>query len=44
VIALIRNYHLEGKDFSDEELEEAAVRGVLRSLDPHSTFFSAKKE
>jgi len=43
VIALIRTFHLEGNDFTQEELEEAAVRGVLRSLDPHSTYFSAKE-
>jgi C-terminal peptidase prc len=44
VIDLIKNYHLEGDQFTAEELEEAAVRGVLRSLDPHSTYFSAKEK
>ena len=39
----IQQYHLNGDKVKEEELLEAAARAILRSMDPHSTFFSAKQ-
>jgi len=40
---LIDQYHVTGDRFTEEELLEAAARGMLRRMDPHSTFFTAKQ-
>lgn len=39
-IDVVRQYHLEGDKVTREELVEAAIDGMLRSLDPHSAYFS----
>lgn len=42
VIAMVENFHLEGDRAPREELLDAAVDGLLRSLDEHSSFMSAE--
>jgi C-terminal peptidase prc len=39
----IRTQHMEGDKYSDEELIAAAADGMLRRLDPHSTYFSSEE-
>ncbi len=39
----IAEYYLKAPDLDDVELLEAAAKGVLEALDPHSVFFSAKE-
>lgn len=39
----IRSQHMEGEKYTDEELLNAAADGMLRLLDPHSTYFSGKE-
>ena len=41
IIAQVHEKHQEGDKFTDEELVEYAARGMLESLDPHSTFLTA---
>ncbi|HVS20030.1 MAG TPA: S41 family peptidase, partial [Planctomycetota bacterium] len=41
VLAMVENFHLEGDGVKREQLLEAAVDGLLRSLDEHSSFMSA---
>lgn len=36
----VRSQHMEGEKYTDEELLNAAADGMLRLLDPHSTYFS----
>ncbi|MFK5955817.1 MAG: S41 family peptidase [Planctomycetota bacterium] len=43
VLLRIRNQHMEGEKYTDEELIDAAAGGMLRLLDPHSTFFSGEE-
>jgi len=43
VLLRIRNQHMEGEKYTDEELLDAAAGGMLRLLDPHSTFFSGEE-
>ncbi|MDP6962955.1 MAG: S41 family peptidase [Planctomycetota bacterium] len=38
-----QNQHMEGENFSRQELIGAAADGLLRKLDPHSTFFSGEE-
>ncbi|MCP3920320.1 MAG: S41 family peptidase [bacterium] len=40
LIHLIQTIHLEGSDVTREELVEAALSGMLNSLDRHSAYFS----
>jgi len=39
----IEQYHLLADRRTREELLEAAARGMLRAMDPHSTYFTAKQ-
>ncbi len=39
----VRTQHMEGEKFTDEELIAAAADGLLRRLDPHSTYFSSEE-
>lgn len=39
----IRSQHMEGEKYTDDELLNAAADGMLRLLDPHSTYFSGKE-
>ena len=39
----LRHYHLFGTIRPEEEWLEAAARGMLRSMDPHSTYFTSKQ-
>ena len=43
VLLRIRSQHMEGEKYTDEELLDAAAGGMLRLLDPHSTFFSGQE-
>jgi carboxyl-terminal processing protease len=36
---MITNYHLEGNRVSEDELTEAALNGMLRHMDEHSSYF-----
>jgi C-terminal peptidase prc len=38
-----QNQHMEGGNFTRQELIGAAADGMLRKLDPHSTFFSSEE-
>ena len=40
ILLRIRSQHMEGEKYTDEELLNAAADGMLRLLDPHSTYFS----
>lgn len=42
LIDLVVSYHLEGDKFKRDELLEAAMQGVLHSLDEHSSYMSPK--
>lgn len=42
LIDLVERYHLEGDKFKRDELLEAAMQGVLQSLDEHSAYMSPK--
>jgi C-terminal peptidase prc len=48
VLDLALSRHIKGKDFEApamrEELLEAAARGLLERLDPHSTFFTSEQQ
>ncbi|MBK8100093.1 MAG: PDZ domain-containing protein [Planctomycetes bacterium] len=37
----IRAQHIQGAQFTDQELIEFAAKGLLQGLDPHSTFFTS---
>ena len=39
----IQTQHMEGDKFTNEELLAAAADGMLRRLDPHSTYFSSEE-
>ncbi len=39
----IRIQHIRGSDISNEEMVEYAAKGMLRGLDPHSTFFTSQE-
>lgn len=43
ILRNIKQYHHTGDRISEEELLEAAARNMLRRMDPHSTYFSAKQ-
>ena len=43
IIKQVRDKHQDGNRFTDDELIEYAARGLLESLDPHSTFLTAKQ-
>jgi carboxyl-terminal processing protease len=43
VLQRIKMQHMEGRRFSEEELAGAAADGMLRRLDPHSTFFTGEE-
>ena len=43
VIDVVRELHQEGDRFDREELLHAAARGVLESIDPHSTFLEPEE-
>lgn len=43
VIELVQQAHLEGDHATRDQLIEAALRGMLRSLDQHSSFFSSEE-
>lgn len=40
VLAMVENYHLEGERVERADLLEAAMDGLLRSLDEHSSFMA----
>jgi carboxyl-terminal processing protease len=40
VMEMILQAHVEGDKVTDEELLDAALDGMLRSMDPHSNYFS----
>ncbi|MCB1005019.1 MAG: hypothetical protein KDB35_12625 [Acidimicrobiales bacterium] len=40
VMEMIMQAHVEGDKVSEEELLDAALDGMLRSMDPHSNYFS----
>ncbi len=42
MIGVIQNYHLDGNQATRESLLEAALQGMLGSLDRHSSFFTSK--
>ena len=42
LIDFVQSYHLEGSLVSREELLQAAMNGMLQSLDRHSTYFDPK--
>ncbi|MFK7743278.1 MAG: S41 family peptidase [Planctomycetota bacterium] len=35
--------HVRGSDITDEEMVEFAAKGMLKGLDPHSTFFTSQE-
>mgnify|MGYP002639238043 CR=1 FL=1 len=39
----VKTQHMEGDKFTEEELLAAAADGMLRRLDPHSTYFSSEE-
>ncbi|MGK0303818.1 MAG: hypothetical protein ACI89X_004718, partial [Planctomycetota bacterium] len=39
----IRVQHIRGGDITNEEMVEYAAKGMLRGLDPHSTFFTSQE-
>ena len=41
VVMLVKERHQDGDKFSIKELKEFAARGILQSLDPHSTFLTS---
>ncbi len=43
MIGVIQNYHLDGNQATRETLLEAALQGMLSSLDRHSSFFTSKE-
>ena len=43
LIIRVQKQHMEGESFSREELINAAADGLLRRLDPHSTFLSGSE-
>ncbi|KAA3607951.1 MAG: S41 family peptidase [Planctomycetota bacterium] len=43
VLRHIETLHMEGEQFSREELVAAAADGLLRRLDPHSSYLSGKE-
>jgi hypothetical protein len=43
IIALIRTRHIQGDQWSREDLVAAAARGMLNELDPHSTFMTPQE-
>ena len=43
ILLRINTQHMEGDGYTDEELVNAAADGMLRLLDPHSTFFSGEE-
>jgi C-terminal peptidase prc len=42
LVELVERWHLEGERFKRDELLEAAMQGILSSLDEHSTYMSPK--
>jgi len=40
ILARIRAQHIRGDEFSDDYLYDAAAKGLMRSLDRHSSFFT----
>ncbi|MHC4380561.1 MAG: S41 family peptidase [Planctomycetota bacterium] len=43
ILLRVHTQHMEGEKYTDEELINAAADGMLRLLDPHSTFFSGEE-
>ncbi|MEM8711850.1 MAG: S41 family peptidase, partial [Planctomycetota bacterium] len=43
MIDVIQNYHLDGNEASRSDLLEAALEGMLGSLDRHSSYFTPKE-
>jgi C-terminal peptidase prc len=39
VMRMVSRYHLEGQGVTEEELTEAALQGMLRFMDDHSSYF-----
>lgn len=42
VMQMVRDFHLDGNKFDDQELVNAALDGMLRSLDQHSSYMSSE--
>lgn len=43
IMQMIQNDHMEGENYTREELVAAAADGMLKTLDPYSTFFSGEE-
>jgi C-terminal peptidase prc len=43
VLQMVMNYHLEGEHVTEDELTEAAMAGMLRFMDEHSTYFAPEE-
>ncbi|MEO0480992.1 MAG: S41 family peptidase [Planctomycetota bacterium] len=41
LIRAAKNLHIRGEDFDDDQLVQAAAKGLMRSLDRHSSFFTS---
>jgi len=41
LIELVRRFHIDGDSVEREDLVEAAMQGLLRRMDPHSSFFNS---
>ncbi|MAW59647.1 MAG: hypothetical protein CMJ94_02285, partial [Planctomycetes bacterium] len=43
ILEMVRNDHMEGEKFSREELLAAAADGMLKTVDPYSTYFTGEE-
>lgn len=43
ILKMVESDHMEGEKFNREELMAAAADGLLKTLDPNSTFFTGKE-
>jgi carboxyl-terminal processing protease len=43
ILRMVQSDHMEGEKFDREELIAAAADGLLKTLDPHSTYFTGKE-
>lgn len=43
ILEMVRDHHMEGERFSREELIAAAADGMLKAVDPYSTYFTGEE-
>lgn len=43
ILEMVKNDHMEGEKFSREELISAAADGMLKAVDPYSTYFTGEE-